>query len=85
LANTTNLIGKNAYPLSTGKKVHNFKSIFNHLTETNGASNYSRKLFTPQVMGHPNVGNGSQQILSGSKTNERLMDRFIPCRIGENL
>ena len=24
-------------------------------------------------------------VLSGGKSNERLMDRFIPCRIGENL
>jgi len=31
----------------------------------------------------PNVGGG--QILSASKAGEKLMDRFIPCRIGENL
>jgi hypothetical protein len=36
------------------------------------------------MMGNFNA-QGNAQIISASKTNERLMDRFIPCRIGENL
>lgn len=39
-------INKINYPLSTSKKAHNYKTVINNLTESNGAS-FSRKLFTP--------------------------------------
>lgn len=80
----TNALNKINYPLSTGKKINHYKSVINTLSDTNGSS-FARKLFTPQMMG-PNTNNITNNIfMSGGKTNERLMDRFIPCRIGENL
>lgn len=36
-------------------------------------------------MGQSGGGNGNGIILSAGKSNEKLLDRFIPFRIGENL
>ena len=78
------------YPLTTGRKAHPYKSII----ESNGSfseshnniakHSFSRKLFSPQS-GSNNVA--LNQILSAGKLapSEKLMDRFIPCRMGENL
>ena len=72
------------HPLSTGKKAQNYKSVINNFSDAHGTS-FSRKLFTPQMIGQSSTCTIGNQILSAGKTGERLMDRFIPCRIGENL
>ena len=55
-------------------------------SESNGVNkpSFSRKLFSPQDFNH-HSGGGAAQVLSAGKSNEKLMDRFIPCRMGENL
>lgn len=36
-------------------------------------------------MGHNSSSIANAQMMSGGKSGEKLMDRFIPCRVGENL
>lgn len=75
------------YPLTTGRKAQPYKSIINELAEQNHQNkSFSRKLFSPQtILGGNQSSLISNQVLSGGKSNEKLMDRFIPCRMGENL
>ena len=63
------------YPLTTGRKAAH-KSALN--SESQHKPSFSRKLFSPQS------GLSAHKVLSAGR-GERLMDRFIPCRVGENL
>lgn len=81
------------YPLTTGRKAHPYKSVMNNNgcfseshTDNIAKHSFSRKLFSPQSLnGSNNIA--LNQILSAGKMapSEKLMDRFIPCRMGENL
>jgi hypothetical protein len=48
-------------------------------------SSFGKKLFSPQMLSNNSGGLANNGVMSAGKTNERLMDRFIPCRMGENL
>jgi hypothetical protein len=62
------------------------KSLF---SSENHPSHYpSKKLFSP-IQSCNRAGEGTSLLLSpggaANKSSEKLMDRFIPCRMGENL
>jgi hypothetical protein len=73
------------YPLTTGRKAQPYKNAVSCLSDSSSKQTFARKLFSPQAMGNHSGNLINNQILSAGKSGEKLMDRFIPCRMGENL